>query len=173
MFKHASRREYLEIVFWTFCYLLSWHLNIQIVLHCCWHVLFLSPFHAHMFYLSRWAYLCAVLPSASCLDSGAGKSWGTPYLIAVRVFALCVQGEVFLQLRAALAQAEMNWNEPNIFLYVEEQSQPQISFLYFSQVCWERQVQWGELLGSCHAIHFCLPLFVFYFSVFLKTHYCS
>lgn len=131
IFKHASMRKYLEIVFWTFCYLLSWHLNIQIVLHCCWHVLFLSLFHAHMFYLSQWARLCGVLPPASLLDPGAGKSRGTPYLNVVRAFAFCVLVEVFLQLPAALALAERNWTEPNTFLYAEEQSQPQIPFFIF------------------------------------------
>lgn len=115
MFKYGSTRKYLETVFWTFRYLHSWHLNIQIVLHCCWHVLFLSLFHAHMFYLSQWACLCAVLPSTSLLDLGAGKSWGIPYIIVVRAFALCVRVEVFLQLCAAFALTERTWTEPNIF----------------------------------------------------------
>lgn len=68
--KHASARMYLDITFWTLCYLLSSHVNIQTVLQCRWRVWVLSLFHAHRFYLSQWARLGGVLPPSSPLDRG-------------------------------------------------------------------------------------------------------
>lgn len=54
IFKPVSTRKPLKIVFWSFCYLLSWHLNTQIVLHCSWHVLFLSlSYFMHICFISQ------------------------------------------------------------------------------------------------------------------------
>lgn len=54
IFKPVLTRKPLKIVFWSLRYLLSWHLNIQIVLHCCWHVLFLSlSYFSHICFISQ------------------------------------------------------------------------------------------------------------------------
>lgn len=51
IFKPVSTRKN---VFWSLHYLLSWHLNIQIVLHCGWHVLFLSlSYFMHICFISQ------------------------------------------------------------------------------------------------------------------------
>ena len=118
IFKPVSTGKPLKIVFWSFCYLLSWHLNIQIVLHCCWHVLFLSlSCFMHICFISqfdsklfefRWCVNFS-FPLFSC----AVENLGILYLFVVTSsFTLQVAGRlIFLHLDAFLFQQEGWWTE--------------------------------------------------------------
>ena len=143
IFKFVSMRKPLRIVFWSLRYLLSWHLNIQIVLHYCWRFILISKlFHEHMFYLPQLD--CKIFEFRWCVTF-----YFTPIIIAVGnlgiLYLLVItnwfcfighwQVKFFLtQMCFAQAESELNWTKMRyslILFYLQSKAVHSYSFFFF------------------------------------------
>lgn len=168
IFKPVYTRKPLRVVFWSFRYLLSWHLNIQIVLHCCWHVLFLSlSYFMHICFISlqldcnifefRW---CVTFSFTHILF--AVENLGIQYLLLILISFCFIGGwqvKIFLISRQG---GELNRNEysPIFSCLQSERSYPQICFLTVFSL-----VQEGEQSSSMKTLdlfpwHSCFTFFL-------------